>query len=362
MRDSDRSHDPNDLHDRFDVGAHLHLDRQFPSIERDAERVGTLRRRRHLAGLALVAYAALSQGQGYPDRTIRLVVPFAPGGSSEIIARTSAAELSKSLGQQVIIENKPGGAGNIAMGEVARAAPDGYTLILGHVGTLAMNPAMFGKLPYDPDADFTPISLIAKVPNIFAVNAAVPVRDLREFIALAQQKPGQIYYGSAGNGSAGHLAFEYLKLVAKIDVVHVPYKGTGPQLTDLIAGQTQATSAGTPPLMPHVKSGKLRVFAVGTSQRVAILPDVGTVAEQGFPGFESSQWYGIIAPAKITVSVQKRLADEVAKAIRTQAVLERFAADGTIAVGSTPAEFVDFIKMERQRWTDVVRRAGVKAE
>jgi tripartite-type tricarboxylate transporter receptor subunit TctC len=315
-----------------------------------------------LAGIILVPYAALSAAQSYPDKPIRLIVPFAPGGSSEIIARATSAELAKRLGQPLIIENKPGGAGNIAMGEVARATADGYTLILGHVGTLAMNPAMFAKLPYHPDLDFAPVSLIAKVPNIFAVNASLPIKDLQEFIALARQKPGQINYGSAGNGSAGHLAFEYLKLVAKIDVVHVPYKGTGPQLTDLLAGQTQATSAGTPPLMPHVKSGKLRVFAVGTSQRVAILPDVATVAEQGFPGFESSQWYGIIAPAKTPAATLKRLAEEVAQATRSQPVLDRFAADGTIAVGSTPAEFAEFITKERQRWTDVVRRAGVKAE
>ena len=260
---------------------------------------------RTLAALAAAfAVSLAAQAQTYPNKVVRLVVPFAPGGSSEIIARTLAHRLSENLGQQFIVENKPGGGGNIAMQEVARADPDGYTLMLGHVGSLAMNPPMFAnnpamkKPPYDANKDFIPVSLVAVVPNIFVVNAGVPAKDLKEFVALARDNPGSINYGSAGNGSAGHLAFEYLKMVTGIDIVHAPYKGTGPMLTDLIAGQTQATSAGTPPLLPHVKSGKLRAIAVGTPQRVAALPDVATVAQQGYPGFETSQWYGIIVPAK----------------------------------------------------------------
>jgi tripartite-type tricarboxylate transporter receptor subunit TctC len=313
------------------------------------------------ATAALLASFAV-HAQNYPTKTVRLVVPFAPGGSSEIIARSVAHELSNNLGHQFIVENKPGGAGNIAMVDVARAEPDGYTLILGHVGTLAMNPAMMAKIPYDANRDFAPVSLLAVVPNIFVVNASLPVRDLKEFIALAKSKPGQVYYGSAGNGSAGHLAVEYLKLVAKFDVVHVPYKGTGPMLTDLISGQTQATSAGTPPLLPHIRSGKLRAFSVGTPQRLAVLPDVPTVAEQGYPGFETSQWYGIIAPARTPDAIVKKLAADIAKAVKSPDVLARFQGDGTLAVGNTPAEFADFIRREQERWGDVVRRSGVKAE
>jgi tripartite-type tricarboxylate transporter receptor subunit TctC len=248
------------------------------------------------------------------------------------------------------------------MVEVARAEPDGYTLILGHVGTLAMNPAMMAKIPYDANRDFAPVSLLAVVPNIFVVNANLPVKNLKEFMALAQSKPGQVYYGSAGNGSAGHLAFEYLRLVAKFDVVHVPYKGTGPMLTDLISGQTQATSAGTPPLLPHIRSGKLRAFSVGTPQRLAALPDVPTIAEQGYPGFETSQWYGIIAPAKTPAAIVNKLAAEIAKAVKSPEVLARFQDDGTLAVGNSPAEFAEFIRKEQLRWGDVVRRSGVKAE
>jgi tripartite-type tricarboxylate transporter receptor subunit TctC len=310
-----------------------------------------------LAGL--LSFAA--QAQSWPTKPIRLLVPFAPGGTSSIVARSVGAEMEKGLGQPIIIDNRPGGGGNVAMQEVARAEPDGYTLIIGHIGTLAVNPFMFEKLPFDTNGDFAPVSLLAKVPNIFVVHADVPAKDLREFVALAKRQPGKLNYGSAGNGSAGHLAIEYLKLVAGIDLVHVPYKGTGPNLIDLVAGRTQATSAGTPPLLPHVKSGKLRVIAVGSPQRLSILPDVGTVAEQGYPGFETTQWYGLNAPAKTPAAIIKRLSEEAAKAAKHPSVQERFAVDNAEGIGSTPQEYADFIAKEQVRWGDVVRRAGIKA-
>jgi tripartite-type tricarboxylate transporter receptor subunit TctC len=212
------------------------------------------------------------------------------------------------------------------------------------------------------DRDFAAISLLAKVPNIFVVNANVPAKNLKEFVALAKAKPGQLTYGSAGNGSAGHLAFEYLKLVADIDVVHVPYKGTGPQITDLLGGRTDASSAGTPPLLPHVKSGKVRAIAVGTPKRLPSLPDVPTVIEQGYKGFETTQWYGLLAPAKTPQPVIKRLADEAVKATKAEAVKKRFAEDDAIAFGSTPAEFAAFIKQEQARWGEVVKKAKLKAD
>ena len=313
-----------------------------------------------VAALAvLLTHAA--HAQSWPVKPIRLVVPFAPGGTSSIVARSVAAEMEKGLGQPIIIDNKPGGGGNVAMLDVAKADADGYTLIIGHIGTLAVNPFMFEKLPFDTNRDFAAVSLLAKVPNIFVVHADVPAKDLREFVALAKQQPGKLYYGSAGNGSAGHLAFEYLKLVAGIDVVHVPYKGTGPNLIDLVAGRTQASSAGTPPLLPHVKSGKLRVVAVGGAQRLPILPDAPTVAEQGYPGFETTQWYGLNAPARTPAAVIDRLAAEAAKAARQPSVAERFAFDNAEAVGSSPQEYAEFIAKEQARWGDVVRKAGIKA-
>ena len=316
---------------------------------------------RTVAAVVAVLLSGAAQAQGWPAKPIRLVVPFAPGGTSSIVARSVAAEMSKGLGQEVYIENKPGGGGNVAMQDVARAEPDGYTLIIGHLGTLAVNPFMFATLPFDTNKDFEAVSLLAKVPNIFVVHADVPARNLREFVALAKAQPGKLFYGSAGNGSAGHLAFEYLKLVSGIDLVHVPYKGTGPNLVDLLAGRTQATSAGTPPLMPHVKAGKLRVIAVASPQRLQVLPDVGTVAEQGYPGFETTQWYGLNAPAKTPAAIIKRLADEAAKASRHPSVAARFAADDAEGIGSTPQEYAAFIAAEQARWSDVVRRAGIKA-
>jgi tripartite-type tricarboxylate transporter receptor subunit TctC len=300
--------------------------------------------------------------QTYPNKPIRLVVPFAPGGSSSIVARAIAAEMEKGLGQPIVIDNKPGGGGNVAMVEVANAEPDGYTLIIGHVGSLAMNPFMYDKLPYDVNRDYAAVSLLAIVPAIFVVHESVPAKNLKEFVALAKANPGKLNYGSAGNGSAGHLAMEYLKQVTGIDIQHVPYKGTGPNIIDLVAGRTQASSAGTPPLMPHVKSGKLRVIAVGTSKRLATLPDVGTVAEQGYPGFETSQWYGLNAPAKTPEAIIQRLAREAAKAAHSASVKERFAADDAEAVGSTPAEYAAYIKKEQERWSKVVRAANVKAD
>jgi len=307
-------------------------------------------------------FCETAKAQTFPTKPIRLVVPFAPGGSSSIVARAVAAEMEKGLGQPIVVDNKPGGGGNVAMLEVARSEPDGYTLIIGHVGSLAMNPFMYDKLPYDVDKDFAPISLLAIVPAIFVVHESVPAQNLREFVALAKKEPGKLNYGSAGNGSAGHLAMEYLKQVSGIDIQHVPYKGTGPNIIDLVAGRTQASSAGTPPLMPHVKSGKLRVIAVGTAKRLPTLPEVGTVAEQGYPGFETSQWYGLNGPAKMPEAIVRRLTEEAAKAAKSPKVLERFAADDAEAVGSTPAEYAAFIKKEQERWSKVVRAARIRAD
>ncbi len=311
----------------------------------------------------LSAVVTLAQGQAYPSKPIRLIVPFAPGGSSEFVARTVSAEMAKGLGQNFVVENKPGGGGNIAMGEVARAAPDGYTLIIGHIGTLAANPFMGRELPYDANRDFAPISLLVKVVTLYVVHADVPAKDLKELIALARREPGKLNYGSAGNASAGHLAMEYLKLATGgIDLQHVPYKGTGPMVIDLVAGRTQVGVAGTPPLLQHVKTGKLRAVAVGTPGRLAVLPGVRSVAEQGYPGFETSQWYGLIGPARMPDSVIKTLSDEAAKAVRSKAVLERLATESAIPVGSTPREFAQFIAREQARWKEVIQKAHIKAD
>jgi tripartite-type tricarboxylate transporter receptor subunit TctC len=315
-----------------------------------------------LAGGALAAsWLPLRAADAWPAKPIRFVVPFAPGGSSEIVARATAAELTRLLGQSVYVDNKPGGAGNVAMAEVARAE-DQHTLILGHIGTLAVNPFIFDKLPYDPLRDFKPISLLAKVPSLYVVHPDVPAKDLKEFVALAKSKPGQLNYGSAGNGSAGHLAFEYLKMATGIFILHVPYKGTGPQLTDLLAGRLHAAAVGAPAVLQFIKAGKLRCIATGSAQRVAQLPGVATVAEQGWPRFEMTQWYGLLAPSSLAQPAVDKLAAAAARAVREPAALERLQGDAAIAVGGTPAEFAAFIASERERWKPVLQRAKVKPD
>ena len=316
---------------------------------------------RLLIGLLALLVALPASAQQWPSKPVRFVVPFAPGGSSEIVARSTASELSKTLGQNVFVDNKPGASGNIAMAEVARA-DDQHTIILGHIGTLAVNPYMYDKLPYDANKDFKPVSLLAKVPSLYVVHPGLPVKNLKEFVALAKSKPGRLNYGSAGTGSAGHLAMEYLKMTANIFITHIPYKGTGPQLTDLLAGRLEAASVGASAILQHIKAGKLRCIATGSTHRLPQLPDVPTVAEQGFPGFEMTQWYGLLAPATMAPAHVDRLAVEAQKAMKSQGALERLNQDAAQSVGGSPAQFAQFIAQEQKRWKEVVQRARIKAE
>lgn len=320
--------------------------------------------------LVLAAGAALAPGvllrhahaqTPWPARPLRLVVPFAPGGSSEIVARAVAGEMAKTLGQNVFVDNKPGAAGNIAMQEVA-SSTDEHTLILGHIGTLAVNPFIFDKLPYDANKDFKPVSLLAKVPSLYVVHPDVPAKNLKEFIAYVKKNPGKFSYGSAGNGSAGHLAFEYLKMTAEIFMLHVPYRGTGPMMTDLLSGRLDAASVGAAAMLPFIKSGKVRCIATGSAKRLPQLPDVATVAEQGFPGFEMTQWYGMLAPANLAPAHLDKLAAETAKAVKAPASLERLNGDAAEAIGGTPAQFAQFIAAEQERWKKVLLRAKVKPD
>lgn len=317
----------------------------------------------HLAGMAagLSGLQAHAQGSTWPTKPIKIVVPFAPGGSSEIVARAISGEMGKTIGQNMFVENKPGAAGNIAMQEVAHATDD-HTLILGHIGTLAVNPFIFPKLPYDPIKDFTPITLISKVPSLYVVHPDLPVKNLKEFVAYAKSKPGQLNYGSAGNGSAGHLAFEYLKMVTDTFMLHVPYRGTGPMLTDLMAGRLQAASVGAPALLQFIKAGKLRCIATGTTTRLPQLADVPTVAEQGYKDFEMTQWYGLMAPSKMPKAYIDKLEQEAIKAARGKLVADKLAQETALAVGNTKEEFAAFIKAEQARWKPVIARAQIRPE
>ena len=325
-------------------------------------------RREILSGLAALGLGAslgvptaIAQPQ-WPSKPIRMVIPFAPGGTSEIVARAVSVELTKQLGQNVFVDPKPGGGGVIAMSDVARAAPDGHTYIVGHVGTMAVNPFMLKEQPYDVNKDFMPVTMLAKVPNLFVVHPDVPARNFKEFVDYVKKNPGRLNYGSAGNASAGHLAMEYLKLVTGMFITHIPYRGTGPQLIDLLAGLTHASSAGLPALAAHIKSGKLRAIAVGTQQRIPALPDVPTVAEMGFPSFETSQWYGLLSPAGTRPEINKRMQEEVVTALKSNSVTERFANDNSGGGGSTPAAFAAYIAAEQKIWSDIVKRAGIKAD
>ena len=314
------------------------------------------------AGTSALGLASfISHADTWPTKPLRLIVPFAPGGSSEIVARALAGEMSKTIGQSVFVENKPGAAGNIAMQEVANAT-DEHTLILGHIGTLAVNQYIFAKLPYDPIKDFTPITLISKVPSLYVVHPDLPVKNLKEFVAYAKANPAQLNYGSAGNGSAGHLAFEYLKMTTETFVLHVPYRGTGPMLTDLLAGRLQAAAVGAPALLQFIKAGKLRCIATGTSTRLPQLPDVATVAEQGYKGFEMTQWYGLLAPSKMAKANIDKIEKEAIAATRGKIVSDKLSQDTALAVGNTRAEFEAFIKMEQARWKPVITRAQIKPE
>lgn len=308
--------------------------------------------------IALIASSAAHAA--YPEKSIRFVVPFATGGTSEIIARSIAISLSSQLGQSVYVENKPGAAGNIAMEEVKRAAPDGYTIILGHVGTLAANPALFGsKLPYDPNKDFAPVTLIAKVPNVIAVGKSSGIKNLADLVSQAKKNPNKINYGSAGNGSAGHLAMEYFASEAGIDLMHVPYKGSGPMLTDLIGGLTQATFNGLPSLIGQIKGGALIPLAVGSATRSPSLPNVPTIAESGYKGFETSQWYGVIAPAGTPKEIINKLQKEIAIALKSKEGTKRMVEDGATLVGNSPEDFAKFIKAEQARWGAVITKAKI---
>ena len=327
----------------------------------------TLQRRLWLTRAALASAAlttswpSLSQ-PAWPAKPIRFVVPFVPGGTSDIMARQVAAELTKQLGVAVLIDNKAGGGGVPAMQEVARAAPDGYTVILGHVGSLAVNPYIFANTGYDVNRDFMPVTLLAKIPSLFVIHPDVPARDFREFVAYVKKNPGKLNYASAGNASAGHLAMEYLKLVTGMFMTHIPYRGTGAAMTDLLAGRTQVFSAGTPSLLPHIRSGKLRAIAVGTPSRLPALPDVPTVAEMGYRNFESVQWYGMLAPAGTPAAIVKRLQEECAKALQSPTTSERFAGDNATIGGQPSAEFSAFILREQAIWKNIVQKARIRAD
>jgi tripartite-type tricarboxylate transporter receptor subunit TctC len=324
--------------------------------------VTRISKRALLLGLAAVWAAQTAQAQNYPSKPIRLVVPFTPGGSSDILARAVGQKLTEAWGQPVVIDNVPGAGGSVGADRVAKAAPDGYTLLMGHIGTLAVNPSIYPNLSYDPVKSFTPVAWVASVPNVLVVHPSVSAKSVKELVALAKSKPGQLNYGSGGNGSAAHLATEYLKLQSQTFMVHVPYRGTAPAVTDLVGGQIQLMFTGGPAVLPFVKSGQLRALAVSSSKRLNALPDLPTVAESGYKGFEADQWYGIVAPAGTPKEIVGKLNAQINQALESSELKNRLQSEGAIAMPTTPEAFGALIVREIERWKPVVRAGQIRAD
>jgi tripartite-type tricarboxylate transporter receptor subunit TctC len=303
-----------------------------------------------------------ASGQAYPNKPVRLIVPFPPGGGNDIIARSVGQPLSEAIGHQIIVDNRGGAGGMIGAELAARAAPDGYTLFLASIGNLAFTPALHARLPYDPIRDFAPVTRLATSAFIMVVNPSVAAKSVKELIALAKAKPGQLNYASAGLGSSLHMTGEIFKLFTGTDLVHVAYKGSAPALTDLISGQVQIMFGTMPATLPQVKAGKLRALGVSGVKRSAAAPDVPTIAEAGVPGFEVLNWYGIVAPAKTPGAIVQKLNRELLATLKSPAMIESLNTQGLEPAGGTPGEFGAFIKSEIARYGAVVRKAGIKAE
>lgn len=317
---------------------------------------------RTLLILALSFSGALAAADSYPARPVRLVIGFAPGGGTDIAARIVARKFSELLGQPVVIDNKPGAGGNIATESVAKALPDGYTLLIGSIGPLSISPSLYKNLGFDPEHDLAPVSMMSIFSNVLVVHPSVPAKTVGEFVALAKSKPGTLFYGSSGNAGAGHLAGELLRSLTGAPIVHVPYKGGGPAMTDLLAGQVQAVFATTPTAIPHIKSGRLRALGVTTLKRVAALPDVPTMSEAGIAGYEAANWYCLVAPAKTPREILARLHRDFIAALAHPEVVAALALQGMEPAPGSPAELAAYVRSEREKWARVVKDAGIVAQ
>ncbi len=321
-------------------------------------------RRAVLAALSLaLAPAAFAQAATLaPDRPVRIVVPFAPGGGNDVFARQLGLRLAEALGRQVLIDNRPGGGGIVGTDAVAKAAPDGHTLLLGHTGTLAINPALHPKLPYDAQAGFAAVGPLAQAPLVLVVSAASPARTLAELLARAKSAPGRVSFASSGNGTGGHLAAELLEERSGAKLLHVPYKGTAPALADVLGGQVDAMFSVVPPALAHVEGGRLRALAVTGARRSPRLPQVPTVAEGGYPGYESTLAYGLVAPKGTPEPVLKALGAALAKAVESPQLREALRAEGAEPLAGSAADFAALMRAESEKWGRLIRAADIRAE
>jgi tripartite-type tricarboxylate transporter receptor subunit TctC len=302
---------------------------------------------------------------GYPTKAIRIIVPFTPGGSPDVLARTIGQKITEATGAAVVVENIAGAGGTIGADRVAKSVPDGYTVLMGHVGTLAVAPSVYPNLPYDPVKSFTPVAWVARVPNVMAVHPSLPVKNVSELVRYLKANPGQVNYGSGGNGSAAHLATEYFKLATQTFVVHVPYRGTVPSVTDAVAGQIQMVFTGAPAVIPMVKAGKLKAIAVSSPKRMESMPDIPTLAEsgvKGLEGFEADQWYGLVAPTGTSPDIVKKLNQVINASLTTPEIVNRLKSEGAIAMPTSPDAFGQLIQNEIKRWKPVVSNAKIKAD
>ncbi|WP_418146769.1 tripartite tricarboxylate transporter substrate binding protein [Variovorax paradoxus] len=319
---------------------------------------------RHLASTLLLAclpLAAAAQANGFPDKPIRIVVPFPPGGATDAAARLVAVKMGEHWGQPVVVDNRAGAGGNVGSDLVAKAPADGYTLVMGVTGSHAINTSLYSRMPYDPVADFVAISQVAVVPNVLVVHPSVPAKNLAELVALAKKEPGKLNYASLGNGTAAHLGMEMLKSEAGVDITHVPYKGSAPAVSDLLAGQVQMMVDGLPSALPHVKAGKLRAIALTSLHRAPSLPGLPTIAET-YPGFYADAWSGLFAPRGTPQPVVDKLSAEVQRILKQPDVREKLMALGAEPVGSTQAEFTAHVKREIDKWAKVVKTSGAKVD
>jgi tripartite-type tricarboxylate transporter receptor subunit TctC len=317
---------------------------------------------RFVVGLLALAFACVAQAQTYPDRPIRLIAPFPAGGLADVLARAVGDQLTKSLGQPVVVENRAGAGGNTGAAAVATAAPDGYTLLMSSAGILTANPFLYSKMPFDVETAFVPISNVAEMSMLLVVHPKLEAKTLKEFVALAKARPGKINFGSPGIGTTGHLGLAMFMHAADVKITHVPYRGAAPAVQDLIAGQIDGVVDNPPTVISHIESGKLRPLAVAAKSRMALLPGVPTAAEGGVADYEASSWFGIAAPAGTPAPIVERLHKEIVAALRHPAMQERFAKSGARLVGNTPREFVAQIRAERTRWGEIIKAAGIKAE
>ena len=314
------------------------------------------------AGGCFVVASSHLHAQAYPSRPIRFVVPYAPGGSATTVARAVAQKMSDRLGRQIIVDNRPGANGQIGMDLVAKATPDGHTIVLGYISNLAIDPTLYERLPFDPVKDFAPITQLVSTLNVLVVHPSVPAKDLKELIAYAKANPDKMNFSSSGSGSVGHLTGEFLNRASGMRMVHVQYKGSGQAVGDLLGGQVQAMFSGFSSTLHHIKAGKLRAIAVTSAKRSAAAPEVPTLAESGFPGFEATAWHGMLAPSRTPKAIIARLHDEAVAALGAADVRDRLAALGFDVVGSTPEAFAAYIRSETRKWAPIVKASGVKPE